>query len=407
MIAFFVDARSAERLARLATNVAFALILPFLLASCGKGAATEDHAGEGDQHADAQKDEHADGEEGLTLTAEETERAGVKVEAIESEVIGETIQVTATIQPDQNRMARIAPRIEGRITSAPANLGDRVSPGQIVATLDSVAVAEAHASLTQAQAELRIAEADLKRAKSLSAEEIISRKEYLRAQTDRSKAAALVQNAVDRLRLLGGDPEAKGSDVSAFAVTAPFAGIVIEKQVTLGELVSPSESMFTVADLSTVWIQADVPETALGKIREGVSAKVSVPAYPGQNFGGLVSYIGATLDKDTRTTAARIEVPNSDGRLKPGMFATATIEAAGDKREVIALPDAAIVLLEGVPSVFVYEQGAYEARQVEPGDRIGGRTLLKSGVKAGDQVVVSGTYALKARKLKSQLGHGH
>lgn len=90
------------------------------------------------------------------------------------------------------------------------------------------------------------------------------------------------------------------------------------------------------------------------------------------------------------------------------MFATATIEAGGDKREAIALPDAAIVLLEGKPTVFVYEQGAYEARLVvEPGERVGGRTVLKSGIKAGDQVVTAGAYALKARKLKSQLGHGH
>jgi cobalt-zinc-cadmium efflux system membrane fusion protein len=89
------------------------------------------------------------------------------------------------------------------------------------------------------------------------------------------------------------------------------------------------------------------------------------------------------------------------------MFATATIEAAGDKRDAILLPDAAVVLLEGKPVVFVLEQGAYEARLVEPGERLGGRTVLKSGVKVGDQVVTSGAYALKARKLKSQLGHGH
>ena len=117
--------------------------------------------------------------------------------------------------------------------------------------------------------------------------------------------------------------------------------------------------------------------------------------------------IGAALDKDTRTVAARIEVANADGRLKPEMFATATIEVAGDKREAISLPDAAIVLMDGRPTVFVYAQGAYEAREVEPGERSGGRTVLKSGLLAGDQVVTSGSYALKARKLKSQLGHGH
>jgi cobalt-zinc-cadmium efflux system membrane fusion protein len=407
------DAARPKRPVGLATNVALALALALSLAACGKGGAKDEHAAEGDKHAahagekKEGKEGHAEGAEELTLTAEEAERAGVKVEAIKSESLGETLQVTATIRPDQDRLARVAPRIEGRILSAPAKLGDRVRAGQTLATLDSVDVAEAHATWVQSQTELRIAEADFKRAESLNAEEIIPRKDFLRAQADRDKAAAAVRNAADRLRLLGGAQAASGSAVAGFAVTAPFAGTVIEKKVTLGELGSPGEPMFTIADLSRVWIQADLPEAALAKVRMGANAKVTVTAYPGETFSGRVGHIGAMLDKETRTIAARIEVANADGRLKPEMFATATIEAGGDKREVIALPDAAIVLLEGQPTVFVYEQGAYEARQVDPGERVGGRTVLKSGVKAGDQVVTSGAYALKARKLKSQLGHGH
>jgi cobalt-zinc-cadmium efflux system membrane fusion protein len=126
-------------------------------------------------------------------------------------------------------------------------------------------------------------------------------------------------------------------------------------------------------------------------VRIGATAKVTVPAYPARSSAAVSATSARSLDKDTRTAAARIEVANADGRLKPEMFATATIEAAGDKRDAISLPDAAIVLLEGKPTVFVYEQGAYEAREVEPGERIGGRTVLKSGLKAGDQVVTSGT----------------
>ncbi len=396
------NAGRPKRLAGRAKDLALALAVALSLAACGGGSAKDEHAGE-----KKGEEGHTEGAKELTLTSEEAERAGVKVEAIKSEALGETIQVTATVRPDQDRLARVAPRIEGRITSAPAKLGDRVRAGQTLATLDSVDVAEAHATWTQAQAELRIAEADFKRAESLNAEEIIPRKDFLRAQADRDKATATVRNAADRLRLLGGAQGASSSGVAGFAVTAPFAGTVIEKKVTLGELGSPSEPMFTIADLSRVWIQADLPEAALAKVRIGANAKVTVPAYPGETFSGRVGHIGAMLDKDTRTIAARIEVANADGRLKPEMFVTATIEAGGDKRNVISLPDAAIVLLEGQPTVFVFEQGAYEARQVEPGERVGGRTVLKSGVKAGEQVVTAGAYALKARKLKSQLGHGH
>ena len=378
---------------------AASLLLVLALAGCGGGAK--------DEHAGEKKEEHSDAEAELTLTSEEAARAGIKVEEVKPQVLGETLTVTATIRPDADRLAHVAARIEGRITSVPAKLGDKVRAGQALATLDSVAVGEAHAAWVEAQAELGIAEADFKRAESLNAEEIIPRKDFLRAKADRDKAAAAVRASADRLRLLGGSPNASGAGVSAFAVTAPFAGTVIEKKATLGELASPSEPLFSVADLSRVWIQADLPESALAKVRVGADAKVTVPAYPNEVFSGRVGHIGASLDKDTRTVAARIEVANADGRLKPEMFATATLEVAGDKREAISLPDAAIVLMDGKPTVFVYAQGAYEAVQVEPGERVGGRTVLKSGLMAGDQVVTSGTYALKARKLKSQLGHGH
>jgi cobalt-zinc-cadmium efflux system membrane fusion protein len=383
------------------------LALAAVLAACGNDA---DKAGTaaagGDKHSEGEKhDEHAEGAE-LTLSSEEAERAGVKVEAVKAASLGESITATATIEPDQDRLAQVAPRIAGRITSAPAKLGDRVRAGQVLATLDSVEVGESSAALQQAQAALRTAETELKRIEPLAADEIIPRKELLRAQAERDKAAAAVRAASDRLRVLGGSPGA-GARASSFSVTAPFAGSVIEKKAVLGTLAGPDAGMFTIADLSRVWIQAALPEAALAKVAVGAPAKVTVSAYPGQTFEGLVGYIGAGLDKETRTASARIEVPNPDGRLKPQMFATATIEVSGEKREVISLPDAAIVLMDGQPSVFVYEQGAYAMRQIEPGERVGGKTVVKAGLKAGDEVVTAGAYALKARQQKSKLGHGH
>ncbi len=392
------------------TGLAFALIFIASLAACGNSEAQNTRATEGGeqsgQAAGHKEEGHSESEE-LTLTPEEAERAGVKVEEIRPQALGDQVVVTATIRPDQDKIVRVAPRIEGRITSAPAKLGDRVRAGQTLATLDSVAVGEAHAAWVLAQAELRIAQADFARAERLDADEIIARKDFLRARSDRDKAAATLRAAADRLRLLGVDTSAGGVGASAFAVTAPFAGTVIEKNATLGELASPSEPMFTVADLSSVWIQADLPEAALAKVRVGANASVSVPAYPQETFVGRVDYIGASVNKDTRTVGARIVVPNADERLKPEMFATATIEVAGEKREAIALPADAIVLMQGQPTVFVLEHDAYEMRVVEPGERVGDRTVIKAGIEAGEQVVTSGAYALKARKLKSQLGHGH
>lgn len=390
---------NAPRLAILAIAIAATLAI----AGCDKKAevAEAPKAEQGEKEGG-----HSEGE-GLTLTSDEASRAGVKVEAVTQQPTFASVVVTASIQPDQDRIARVAPRTEARIRSAPAKLGDRVRAGQTLATLDSVSVGEAHASLTQAQSELRIAEADFKRAEGLVADEIIPRKDFLRAQSERDKAQAAVRAASDRLRLLGGSAGASGSSVSGFSVTAPFAGTVIEKKATLGDLASPSEAMFTVADLSRVWILADLPEAALAQVRIGANAKVTVPSYPNESFNGKVSYIGASLNKETRTASARIEVADADGRLKPEMFATASIEVGGTQRNLMTLPDAAIVMMDGQPTVFVYEQGAYQTRLVQPGDRLGGRTTVVSGLKSGEQVVTAGTYELKARKQKSQLGHGH
>lgn len=375
------------------------LLAASILTGCGKGA--------NESHAQEKKGQHEEVEQELVLTSEEVERAGIKTEHVKAAVLGEHIVVTATIGPDQDRVARVSPRIEARITSAPVKLGDSVRRGQTLAVLDSVEVGEAHVAWLQAQSEQRIAEADLTRAEELNAEEIIPRKEYLRAQADREKAASALRAAADRLRLLGGTVDKESRNGSSLVVTAPFAGTVIEKKATLGDLASPAEPMFTVADLSRLWILADLPEMALAKVSVGSVARITVAALAKESFTGRVSYVGAVLDKDSRTVAARIEVANAQGRLKPGLFASASIEGTGPTQERITLPDEAIVLMQGQPSVFVFDAGAYDVRPIEPGDRLNGRTVIRSGLKAGEEVVVAGAYALKARKLKSQVGHGH
>lgn len=358
----------------------------------------------GEQHAE---EGHKEGPDELTLTSDEAKKAGIQTQAVQAQAVADTIEATATIQANQERIAFVAPRVEARVRSVAVKLGDNVRAGQALATLDSLQVGEAYAAWVQAQSELRIAEADLKRVESLAADEIIPRKELLRAQAEREKAAAAVRNTTDRLQLLGAAPRAGATAVSLLTVVSPIAGTVIERKATLGGLASPSESLFTVADLSRVWIQAALPESALAKVRVGASARVTVPAYPQQVFQGRVSHIGAGVDKESRAVSARIEVGNPEGKLKPEMFANAVIETGGNARSGISLPDDAIVLMQGQPTVFVFDAGAYAQRVVQTGERSGGRTTIVAGLQPGEQVVTAGAYALKARKMKSSVGHGH
>ena len=393
------------RLAAIAGVVALALGL----SACGKGetaatgkAASSAAAGE---KGDPKKEEAKEGG-GLKLSAEEAQRAGVKVETLASLAFADSITVTATIRPNQDRIARVAPRVEGRIISVAVNLGDAVKAGQSLAVLDSLAIGEAQSALQQALSSQRVAQSDFKRAETLSAEEIIPQREFLRAKSELEKASSSLRAAEDRLRLLGASVKS-GTGASTFPLSTPLTGTVIQKTAIVGELGTPAAPLFTVADLSRVWIEANLTEDALSKVHVGAQASVKVAAYPSEQFKGRVTYVASLLDKDSRTVPARIEVDNKDGRLKPEMFASATIDTNGAKREALSVPDAAILLLQGQPTIFVAKGEGFESRAIEPGEKLSGRTVIKSGVAAGEKVVTAGAYALKARLLKSQIGDEH
>ena len=164
--------------------------------------------------------------------------------------------------------------------------------------------------------------------------------------------------------------------------------------------------------LSRLWIEANLFEKDLGRVKIGAEAMVTVDAYPGESFQGKLTYIAAVVDKETRTVQARVEVANPGGRLKPEMFATASIRTSGtsgiaDKDKALLLPQEAVVLMQGQPTAFVAEDGGFEPRVVELGDKLRDKVVIKNGLKAGERVVTAGTYALKARMLKSQIGDSH
>ena len=343
----------------------------------------------------------------LKLTPEELKTTGIQVEAVKQQRSAQ-LTVTATIHPNQDKIAHISPRVSGRIIKVNANLGDRVKDGQALAMLDSIELGEAHSAYVQVLSQQKVAQADLDRAEQLNADQIIPHKDYLRAKAGYEQARSLVRAAEDKLRLLEVTPESKHVDrtVSVFPLNAPFTGVVIEKHAILGELAQPDKSLFTIGDLSVLWIEANLFEQDLAKINVGAEAVVTVAAYPDQSFRGKVTYISSTVDKESRSVQARIEVPNLDGRLKPEMFATASIATAATAN-AITLPQEAVLLVNGQPTAFVEEAGEYEPRPVELGAKLSGRVAIKGGLKEGERVVIAGAYALKARLLKSQIGDEH
>ncbi len=394
-----------------------AVLASLALAGCGKGSEQGGEKATGEKPAAEKQAKGARGEKkeedhgkggGVELSAEEEKAAGIKTEKASLASAGGEIAVTGTIQPNLDRLAQVGPRVPGRVVRVQASLGDRVAGGQPLAVLDSIEVGEARSALAQAEADTRVAEAAFKRAESLRADNVVPEKEYLRARGDLEKSRAAVAASRDKVKMLGVGATREGDGASYFSIAAPFAGTVIEKTAVPGALAEPAKPLFTVADLSTVWIEASVYEKDLPRLVRGAAATVTVAAWPGAPAKGRLTYISSLMDKETRTVKARVEVPNRDGRLRPGMFANVAIVVSGPATgSVIVIPEDAMVLMEGKPTVFVRGDHGFEPKAVTPGERRTGRVEIKDGIKPGEEVVVAGAYELKSKLQKSQLGDSH
>lgn len=343
----------------------------------------------------------------LQLSADEIRRAGIKVERLQSTDRAETIAAFGTVGANRNSFARVTSPVAGRLVKIAVDLGAQVAAGELLATLESPELAEVRSSYEQNRTELDLARTNLDRAQKLSVDGSIAQKDLLRARSDYERARAALAAIEARLATLGVAATAPpGSSPAFLAVNAPFAGTVVERTAVLGEYAQAYQALFTVADLSTVWVETNLYDRDLGEVAVGALATVTVSAYPDQRFAGKVTYVGNILDKDTRTTVARVEVANVDQRLKPGLFANVEIEKTA-RRAALRVPENAVLLLQGQMTVFVVHDGGFEPRPVEIGERNGGMVVVKSGLEPGDQVVVEGAYALKARLLKSQIGDSH
>jgi membrane fusion protein, heavy metal efflux system len=183
---------------------------------------------------------------------------------------------------------------------------------------------------------------------------------------------------------------------------APFSGAVIERNATIGEVVDPNTTLFTVADLSTVWVRADFPEQQAGRLKTGLIFDLRVLAYPDTIFHGTITYVGAVIDPTTRTVMARADVSNPDGRLRPEMFAEVSLVT--DEQSVLSVPRAAVQQVGSRTVVFVVRgPRRFESREVTLGQASSEYIQVVAGLAPGDEVVTQGSYALKSEHLREQM----
>ena len=352
----------------------------------------------------------------------------IERETVTPQPIAGVILATGKVLVPEDRMANIGPVHEGRLVRLFAGQGSNVKKGQKLADLESADIDQAEADYLKAladydnarrssAAEVKFAQATYDRTKMLYEKTITAGKNLQAAEHDLELAkataasnlagtTAALTSARRHLLILGLkeseiDGLAHNSSLSAvFSLTSPISGVVIERNGTIGATVGSDANVFKIIDISRVWIDANVFEKDLERVRRGQEVKISVPAFPGETFSGKVILISTVVEPETRTVKVRTEVPNSDGRLKPDMFANVQI-ITDLHRTAISIPQAAVLDDEGKPVVFVSEASGYQKRPVVVGIQGDGRVEITEGLQAGDKVVVKGNYLL-LQQSKSQ-----
>jgi cobalt-zinc-cadmium efflux system membrane fusion protein len=343
--------------------------------------------------------------------------------------LGEVYTVPARISYNTEQMAHVGTPVSGRVAEIKVKLGDMVRKGDELLVIDSPALGEAQSEYLQkktqvqvAQSALEVAQTAAERAKRLYEGKGIALGEYQKREGDYKAACGALKSAEAALTAaenslhLWGISQAEisrlvktGEIDPRYTVRAPLGGAVIKREATLGEVVGPErEALLVLADLSTLWVLADVPENTIHQIAQSAPAIVNVESLKGQNYQGKVAYIAPELDKATRTGQVRIEVPDGDTPLKPGMFAQVHLtlghKPGETKAAMIAVPEAAVQTFEGGPCVFVEvpgEPGTFAKQAVKVGPTIGQLVPILSGLAEGKRYVAEGAFIVKAEMSKA------
>jgi cobalt-zinc-cadmium efflux system membrane fusion protein len=299
------------------------------------------------------------------------------------------LALPAVVEADPAHLIKVAPPLAGRVTQLKVTLGEQVKAGQPLFVIDSPDLAAAYSDYDRAKALLALALKNRDRQRGLSKIGGAAEKDLQQAETDYVTAEAEDQRATARLKQIGIDFEARNKSRTVTAV-APMDGSVIDLGVAPGQYWNDStQALLTIADLSSVWVTASVPEKDIALVAKGQPVDVSLVAYPDMVLHGTVLFVSDVLDTDTRRTKVRIAFDNPDGRLRPGMFATTTFHA--ETRRFAIAPTSALVLKDDATQVYVETAPwRFEARTVDIAFQQGEQAFIASGVKAEDRIVVKG-----------------
>jgi cobalt-zinc-cadmium efflux system membrane fusion protein len=332
----------------------------------------------------------------------------LKVIAIGEGQLHDSFRLPARIDLDQQHVARIGTTVTGRIIETEAVLGQEVRKGEKLATLNSTELGLAQSTYLKTNAQVNLKRLVVTRAKRLMDSGIIAPADIQERETMLAEAEVDLRTATDQLRALGMSSNdmarlAKEKKInSILPITASIQGTIVERQVTVGQVVQPADALFTVANLSHVWVVAELPEQQASWAHKGDEAEVTIAALPNETLHGQLIYVADMVDPNTRTVTVRIELPNPQRNLKPHMLANLLIRKQGVQE--LILPDSAVIRDNDTDHVFV-ETGPdeFELRPVTLGAlNVNSRPIL-DGLNLGDKVVVEGGFHLNSERQRKEL----
>ncbi len=338
----------------------------------------------------------------VALDSSQLRAADIALEPV-GRLPADLITVTGTVTFDARQVSHVGPRTQGRMLRVNVDIGSHVRRGDTLALLDSPEIAAAQARWTEARATRDLAASNAERTERLFRDGIVSDRRRLEAAAELTARNAEFASAAQVLETLGAQPAAAATGL--FVLRAPLDGEVVEMHAVAGEVAGPDASVFVVGELGRVWLLLDVFETDLARIREGLPARVVADAFPRRPFDATVTQVGSVVDSISRTVKVRLEVPNPDHALKPGMFARAAI-AVDDRSGAAGVPREAVQTVEGRDVVFVPAgRGRFRPVPVVLGPpRAGGWLEVRHGPAIGDTIVVRGSFVLKAHLLRATFG---
>jgi membrane fusion protein, heavy metal efflux system len=322
-----------------------------------------------------------------------------------------TLQVAAHVETDARRIARVGSPVSGRILNLLVFEGQTVRTGTVLAMLHSTDLSDIQRALIKAASQANLAETSVKRAEQLMQADVIGRAELERRRAELLQATTEVESCRTQLRGLGmTDGQIRQLESSRklsadYPIVSPRSGTVLKREITVGQVVQPADPAFTIADLSSVWIVANVPEEDAGQLKKNMEVQVRVPALMDRSLSGRLAFVSPIVDPATRTVEVRMDVPNPEGLLKPDELASMVLTGHTDKK--LTVPNAAVVREDNQDYVFIQSgPRTYVLRQVTLGDEENDRRIVVSGVNDQDRIVTEGAFHLNNQRKQNAIKGG-